>query len=437
MQFRILARLFGGLGLAGVPLGTTAVRTAVELLSKRSYYDICTEDCSLAGVPLPDKDNFQLPLENNYVQRCPAIALTTPSGSIVTSRVCLDFIGPNLYFNVSSFPGYTTKSATVAWKLKGNSLDPRTWSNPPMAKIVCAQDGSGFVCMLPFTTILGVPVTTPIKDVMAGMCPNDDREALDVFLAFSGQTESIESSTGTVITSVFKSMAPCMARDARGQCTSYSATTHDYFEMILRCTKCAAVPCKTTSTSASISTSTSALPPTATHKICSFGAAFGYERPTGSTRKSFTLDTQPGEGCNRWGWYDTPTLAELQGGRSGGIEGPLYVGAGGNDITKAVTVGSWAAKANWEGKVAIGWALAEGYNLAEANVYFDCLPLNQCTPGSYTRKSGTLTAKDTRYWAVTTLAYPKCPSGSQAALIVHAFVNIKTTDSKCPARKAS
>ncbi|KAH7016284.1 uncharacterized protein B0I36DRAFT_222500, partial [Microdochium trichocladiopsis] len=82
--------------------------------------DICTEDCSLAGVPLPDKDNFQLPFENNYVQQCPPIALTTPSGGIVISRVCLDFIGPNLYFNFSSFPGYTTKSVTIAWKLKGN-----------------------------------------------------------------------------------------------------------------------------------------------------------------------------------------------------------------------------------------------------------------------------------------------------------------------------
>ena len=44
------------------------------------------------------------------------------------------------------------------------------------------------------------------------------------------------------------------------------------------------------------------------------------------------LDTQSGQGCNRWGWYETPTLAELQSG----ISGQLYVGGGGNDISKVV-----------------------------------------------------------------------------------------------------
>ncbi|KAJ9653764.1 hypothetical protein H2201_009105 [Coniosporium apollinis] len=35
----------------------------------------------------------------------------------------------------------------------------------------------------------------------------------------------------------------------------------------------------------------------------------------------------------RWGWYSTPTTAQL----SSGIGGPLYVGAGQNDISKATT----------------------------------------------------------------------------------------------------
>ncbi|KAH7027162.1 uncharacterized protein B0I36DRAFT_375202 [Microdochium trichocladiopsis] len=379
------------------PSTATPCRHRLAEARDATTYETCTLG-SLAGVSLPDKDNSQLPFEINCVQRCIAIALTTPSSSIVSSRVCLDFIGPNLYFNFSSFPGYTTN---VEAEAEGQLARPETWSNPPMAKIVCARDGSGFVCKLPFTTILGVPVTTPIKDIMAGMCPNGDREAFNVFLAFSGQTESVESSTSTVITSAFISLAPCIARDARGRCTSCSATTQDYFEMIFHCTKCAAVP--------------------------SLARPLATERPTRSTRKSFTLDTQPGQGCNRWGWSDTSTLAELQGGSSGDIKGPLYVGARGNDITKAVT----------EGKVAIGWALAKGYNLAEANVYFDCLHLDQCTADSDTCNSASLTAKDTRYWAVTMLAHPKYPSGSQAALIVHAFVNIKTKDSKCPAIKAS
>ncbi|KAH7018549.1 uncharacterized protein B0I36DRAFT_336188 [Microdochium trichocladiopsis] len=272
---------------------------------------------------------------------------------------------------------------------------------------------------------------------MAGMCPNGDREGLDFYLAFFGQVESVDPSTGAVTTTTFKSLPPCTARDASGQCTSY-ATTPDYLEMMYRCTKCAAAPCKTTTTTTTKSTSTStssSSSPTTTHtKICSFGTAFGYEKPSGSIKKSLTLDTQPGQGCNRWGWYETPTLADLQGS---GIGGPLYVGAGGNDIAKAVAVGAWLAKANSEGKVAVGWALVEGYNLAEANVHFDCLPLSKCAPGSYTCTSGPLTSRDTRYWAVTTLVYPRCPSGSRAALVVHASVNVKTTDKICPAPKAS
>lgn len=32
---------------------------------KRWDYYVCSNDCSLAGFALPDKDNFQLPLENN------------------------------------------------------------------------------------------------------------------------------------------------------------------------------------------------------------------------------------------------------------------------------------------------------------------------------------------------------------------------------------
>jgi hypothetical protein len=149
-------------------------------------------------------------------------------------------------------------------------------------------------------------------------------------------------------------------------------------------------------------------------------------------QKSFTLNTQSGAGCNRWGWYETPTLAELQGG----ISGPLYVGAGGNDITKAVEVGIWVATANALGRVTVTYLLNPPYALAEVHVNLVCLPLTRCAPGQYTYNAGAIPNLPT--WSnPSPLLYPTCSGGSRAALVIHASVNVLTVTDTCPAPEAS
>ncbi len=104
------------------------------------------------------------------------------------SRVCLDIVDSNVYFNFSSFPGFTTQSATVSWKLKGNILDPAHWSSPSRGvDITCAPTriGDQFVCKLPFSDILGVSSpTTSLRKLLAGMCPNGDRAGLGLYINF-------------------------------------------------------------------------------------------------------------------------------------------------------------------------------------------------------------------------------------------------------------
>jgi hypothetical protein len=141
--------------------------------------------------------------------------------------------------------------------------------------------------------------------------------------------------------------------------------------------------------------------------------------------KSFTLNTQSGRGCKRWGWYETPTLADLQGG----ISGPLYVGAGGNDISKATDVGIWVATANALGKVTVTYLLNPPYALGEVHVDLDCLPIDTCAPGQYTFGASGLKVAT---YSTGLLTYPSCSGGSKAALIVHAAVD-KLTVGSCSA----
>ncbi|KAK3903534.1 hypothetical protein C8A05DRAFT_14503, partial [Staphylotrichum tortipilum] len=144
---------------------------------------------------------------------------------------------------------------------------------------------------------------------------------------------------------------------------------------------------------------------------------FGYQ----NSDKSKTLNSQTGQGCNRWGWFETPTLAELQAG----ISGPLYVGAGGNDISKATDVGIWVATANAAGKVTVSYQLSTGYAVTEVHVDLACLPIDKCAPGQYTfGKSG---LADVASFSTTPLTYPTCSGSNKPALIVHAAVDKLTT----------
>ncbi|KAH6847206.1 hypothetical protein B0I37DRAFT_397483 [Chaetomium sp. MPI-CAGE-AT-0009] len=331
MLVRTVGTLVGAVVMPG--LWVTGMRIggwALGLPYVRTGYDVCENDCKLHGVAYPDKHTFQLSLENNFSEQCPPIYIGDANAPTASSRVCLDFVGPNIQFNFEPFPGYSYKNGAVAWQLMGSS------PSAPTNNLVCgpSASGGGLLCTLPFADILGTSATTPIKDLLSGMCPNGDREALGFYLRFSGE--------------------------------------------------------------------------------------------------STPLNTQSGQGCNRWGWYSTPTLAELQiGGIGGGVGGPLYVGAGNNDISKATNVGAWVATADAAGAVTVTYLLNEPYALADAHVDLDCLPIDKCAPGSYTFVADGL--KDVSTYSTTPFRYPTCSRGSQAALIVHAAVDILVEEgTACP-----
>ncbi|KAH6623692.1 hypothetical protein F5144DRAFT_595815 [Chaetomium tenue] len=315
-----------GLWVTGMRIGGWALGLPYVLL-KRTGYDVCENDCKLRGAAFPDKHTIQLSLENNFSEQCPPIYIGDANAPTASSRVCLDFVGTNIYFNFEAFPGYNYKNGAVAWQLSGSS------PSAPTNNLVCDPNGSnGLLCKLPFSDILGTSAASPVKDLLAGMCPNGDREALGFYLEFSGE----------------------------------------------------------------------------------------------SAQKSIALNTQSGQGCNRWGWYATPTLAELQAG----ISGPLYVGAGNNDISKATDVGIWVATANASGRVTVTYLLNAPYALAEIHVDLDCLPIDKCAPGQYTFGKGALA--DVLTYATTPLTYPTCRGGAKAALIVHAAVDVIVEGTVCP-----
>ena len=195
----------------------------------------------------------------------------------------------------------------------------------------------------------------------------------------------------------------------------------------------------TTTTSLETETSTSTLTVTVTSttspppslKTCGFGTAFGYENPVAGVQKSIPLKTQSGSGCNRWGWHETPTVAELQGG----ISGPLYVGAGGNDVSQAIDAGIWVATANAQGRVTVTYLLNPPYTLAAVHVQLACLPINDCNQDQYTYNAGAIPNLPT--WSnPTPLVYPTCSGGSRAYLIISASLNVLTVTKACPPPKA-
>ena len=372
-----------------------SLAAASSLLLKRWDYDLCLNDCSLAGVPMPDQNTFQLLLENYWSEQCLPLSIGDPNDPVATSTVCLTFVGTDLQFTFAPFSDYTIVSVGLVWnKLTGTST----------AGTISCDPGSGgtFVCKLPFSTILGVPDTTSTVVLLEGMCPNGDRDALAFrlqLLEFAGA--AAPDSGGDPVE--FRLNPPCRSRAPDGSCKMYFGGPPQT-EVTYRCTKCNVGPCPHT---------------------CTCGTAFGYQNPVKGVQKSFTVDTQPGEGCNRWGWYETPTLAELRSGR--GIGGPLYVGAGGNDITQAISVGSWSAKADAQGRVTVAYQLKPPYVLAGAHVDLECLPVTTCTECTY--DSGPL--DNLSLWTSPLIQYPTCSGGSRVALMLHADVNTLTTTTTC------
>ncbi|KAK0737761.1 hypothetical protein B0T18DRAFT_394186 [Schizothecium vesticola] len=97
--------------------------------------------------------------------------------------------------------------------------------------------------------------------------------------------------------------------------------------------------------------STSPAPPPV--QTCELGTSFGYRAPVNGVVQAPQLDTFPAATCNRWGWYTTPSLADLQSG----VTGQLLVGAGNNNINAATNVGIYVATSTALGSVTVSYQL--------------------------------------------------------------------------------
>ncbi|KAK0741609.1 hypothetical protein B0T21DRAFT_116826 [Apiosordaria backusii] len=377
------------LALATEPIFETVVSKEVDLL-KRTEYDVCQSNCSLHGVPFPDKNTLQLPLENYYSERCPEIFIGKYDHPKETSTVCLDFTGRYLTFTFNPFPGYTTKSAKVTWGLKGNPLYPAGYKPPPPTNTTqCTpeQDGT-FLCKIPFNEIVHASSYADIKHLLDGLCPNDDREGLILYLQFSG-TVIVPGSHKPIH---FQQQFPCKpgGRDHHRKCTSYDCD-YNYFEITYRCSKCQVSPCK---------------PP------CDTTTAYGFQNP----QNSHDLDTEKGTDCkNNWGWYETPSIHDLKND----IQGHLYIQEKGKYYEK---IGSWAASLNSHKKLDVKLKISPGlkYTIEEVNIDFSCLPITNCKADYFTYNKDGL--EGLQEYDAHGIYYPSCGRHSRAYLIISAEI---------------
>jgi len=401
----------------------SAASASSPALSPRWTYDVCSNDCSLYGVPAPDSGTFNNgPIGGYRGGKTFTLCLGGPTDCSTSTTVSLDFVGLNLIFNFASWgSGVQYQSAGVFLAPMGVGYNP-PWSLAPTIvapnhQCDFSSDGTA-VCSVPFTDLAGTS-STDIPTLFGAMCPLTDIEALDFYVAFSGSIIS------TGVTTAFSQHYPCTSYSG-DQCTSY-CTTCIYAEMSYRCTKCD-IPCATTSitstttsstTSSTWTTSTS----TATPSVCDYGTAFGYQ----DYSHSFTLNSQSPQpqGCNRWGWYETPTEAALKAG----ISGILYVGAGQNVLSKATNVGTWSA-IETNGIVYVTYAVTPPYTIREVQVDLGCLPMSTCAPGQY-KFGKTLGTGVTSYTTTPGVPFPSCGTKTPY-LIIHAKIGVPSSTTACP-----
>ncbi|KLU91851.1 hypothetical protein MAPG_10800 [Magnaporthiopsis poae ATCC 64411] len=251
-----MASLLKSAAVVGMSLGLAAGFRSHRLDSRgliqpRWTYDMCN-NCSLYNVPAPDKNTFNVgPIGNWRADRDYDLCLGGASTCTTKSKVMLDFNGLNLYLNFAKWPtGYEYVGAGVFLAPMGVGFGPSYQPAPtdvtPQHTCTLNPDQTA-TCIVPFSTLTGVSSNDP-SVLFAAMCPLGSRQALDFYIAFSGQ---VKTPSGAV--QPFTQAYPCNSY-VSGQCTSY-CTTCDYAEMSYRCTKCY-VPCPSSSTTTTSSTST-------------------------------------------------------------------------------------------------------------------------------------------------------------------------------------
>src|SRR4051812_7808801 len=101
-----------GLALGALLTGASAASLRVHSgLFKRWDTTVCT--AANSGVPIPDSDNFQLPLENWRQDMCWDFCVGDQTTCAIKSKVCYNFAGYNLVFDYNAVPGYTYTEADI------------------------------------------------------------------------------------------------------------------------------------------------------------------------------------------------------------------------------------------------------------------------------------------------------------------------------------
>ncbi|KAK0652621.1 hypothetical protein B0T16DRAFT_454971 [Cercophora newfieldiana] len=158
----------------------------------------CEEDRSLTGLTVPGCAKFTPSLDYDVPPNCAAVFIKDPPGDPQNSTVCADFIGHDILFTFSPFPGYTTKSASIIWKASNHDADLQR------DRIVDCQPKAGrhdFVCKVSLVEILALPPWIPSDELFKYVCPNGPGSGpgLEFEFAFFGAAEERGSPPGVLV----------------------------------------------------------------------------------------------------------------------------------------------------------------------------------------------------------------------------------------------
>jgi len=470
---------------AGLMASVTA-SSIPSVFQKRWDTSICNNN---PGAAVPDSDTFQLPLEGYRNDKCWDICLGDQSTCATTTQVCFDFLGANLVFNYSSVSGYTYTEADIWLGLTApdsSAVSQYTTSN---GACTISTDASTASCTIPYSSIItsgdvlsgmcpngdAAGLTFYLNTNAALIDSNGNDVAAEAALSCAdyptcsetlpetywelyyrctdcpaaSSSSSVSSSTSTSSSSsVSSSASPVLSSSSSSSSSSSvssSSTTTRSTTSSAPCTSSSTTsrsssapssspssskPCTTSKPTSSSTPSSSTKPsstpcktssakPTAsTTKYCNYGTAFGHHSSCSNTFQS--LRNLPSS-CNRWGWFETFTSSQI----ASGLSGQLYVGAGGNDLSKAVGVGSWTASTAKDGKIYVNCAVGNGYSLGSVSVDVGCSSINSCNPNNFDYNFSP--AAGTTSLLTTGFAVPNCGRTGTPYIIVQASVNSVTT----------
>lgn len=117
-------------------------------LQKRWDHSVCTDQ--LAGVPAPDSDNFNFPLENLRQAQCYDFCIGDQAACAIKTLICYDFVDYNLVFYYKAAPqGYTYSKVNIWLDLSAPINSPSPQYTSENGACTVAPDGSTAQCTIP------------------------------------------------------------------------------------------------------------------------------------------------------------------------------------------------------------------------------------------------------------------------------------------------